>query len=166
MTLPSLPGLGPHETGLMWLIERSSARPTEEETRNLDVVRRLKSGPVEERHSYQAPDFVVHRHGIESLKSVGGLSGRAFVASSMTDRHDHLLVMSAKDDLVWAVWVVTGTHTGPILGVEATGKPVWLLEFGVWRLVDGLVAEAWFLADEVKLGITLGLLQPGAPKDL
>jgi predicted ester cyclase len=63
----------------------------------------------------------------------------------------------AKEDRVWAVWTMRGTHTGQLFGIPPTGRDVEVLEAGVWRLVDGLVAEAWFFGDELALLRQLGL---------
>jgi hypothetical protein len=65
----------------------------------------------------------------------------------------------AKDDRVWAVWTMRGTHTGQLFGIPATGQPIEILEAGIWRLVDGLVIEAWFFGDELSLLRQLGIVE-------
>jgi predicted ester cyclase len=64
----------------------------------------------------------------------------------------------AKDDRVWAVWTRRGTHTGQLFGIPATGQTIEILEAGIWRLVDGLVIEAWFFGDELRLLRQLGVI--------
>ena len=71
--------------------------------------------------------------------------GIGYDASSCSDRVDTIEDLIAKDDRVWAVWTMRGTHTGQLFGIPPTGKPIEILEVGIWRLADGLVIEAWFL---------------------
>jgi predicted ester cyclase len=70
---------------------------------------------------------------------------------SVADRRNVLLELTAKDDKVWGIWKVTGTHTGSIYGIPATGKPIDVIEVGLWRIADGLIAEAWYFGDELGL---------------
>ncbi len=42
---------------------------------------------------------------------------------------------------------MTGTHAGPLMGVEPTGKDVRFAGMGVARFEEGQVAEAWSLVD-------------------
>jgi hypothetical protein len=86
--------------------------------------------------------------------------GVGYDASTCSDRVDTIEDLIAKDDRVWAVWTMRGTHTGQLFGIPATGQPIEILEAGIWRLVDGLVIEAWFFGDELRL-----LRQPVAPND-
>jgi SnoaL-like polyketide cyclase len=51
-----------------------------------------------------------------------------------------------------------GTHTGQLFGIPPTGKPIEILEAGIWRLADGLVVEAWFFGDELRLLRQLGVI--------
>jgi predicted ester cyclase len=48
--------------------------------------------------------------------------------------------------LVWR-----GTHTGSYGGVEATGRPVAVRDFAVWRFADGKVTEISTIQDQFAL---------------
>ncbi|QDQ10036.1 ester cyclase [Streptomyces spectabilis] len=132
---------------------------TPEERRNLETVLALRRAGVAGRGAFLAPGCRVHRHGMAHLAARGGFAhGTGYTADSLADRTDRMEDIVAKGDRVWAVWTVQGTHTGPLFGVGATGRRVAVLELGVWRLVDGKVAEAWFFADDYGLAEALGLL--------
>jgi predicted ester cyclase len=50
------------------------------------------------------------------------------------------------DDIV-VHFTVTGTHLGTFEGIEATGRPVTVSQFTLYRLDDGKFAEVWDLVD-------------------
>src|SRR5262249_14372729 len=61
--------------------------------------------------------------------------------------------MVADGDRVGMLFRVRGTHKGNFFGIPPTNKPIDIHELGLFRLADGKITEAWFMADE------LGLLQ-------
>jgi predicted ester cyclase len=104
--------------------------------------------------------MVRHRWGFASLADISGMKdGTGYDASTCSDRMDTIEDLIAKDDRVWAVWTMRGTHTGQLFGIPATGKRIEILEAGIWRLVDGLVIEAWFFGDELSLLRQLGIVE-------
>jgi predicted ester cyclase len=60
----------------------------------------------------------------------------------------HLLVNGA---WISAHFHDTGTHRGTFLGVPATGRAVDTQEFALYRVHDGLIAEVWVTADNLRL---------------
>jgi predicted ester cyclase len=131
---------------------------TAEEQNNLDVILRLRAAPFTERKNFMHPQMRHHRWGFMSLADITGMKdGRGYDARSISGRVDTIEDIIAKGDRVWAVWTMRGIHAGQLFGIPATGRNVEVLEAGVWRLVDGLVAEAWFFGDEVALLRQLGL---------
>ncbi|MBB5078944.1 ester cyclase [Nonomuraea endophytica] len=128
---------------------------TQEELRNLEVVRALRRATVEGRKAYMSPGVRIHRRGMAHLAA---RSGASYTPEGLPDRADEIHAMIAKGDRVWAVWTIHATHDGHLFGQEPTGRPVEVLEVGIWRLADGKVVEAWFLADEYALAQTFGLL--------
>ena len=59
-------------------------------------------------------------------------------------------MFSAHDKIVTRL-VRRGTHTGSYGGVKATGKPVGVRDFAVWRFVDGKLAETSTIQDQFAL---------------
>ena len=132
---------------------------TPQEQANIETVLKLRSAPFSQRKNYMHPAMVRHRWGFASLADVTGMKdGDGYDASTCSDRTDTIEDLIAKDDRVWAVWTMRGTHTGQQFGIPATGQTIEILEAGIWRLVDGLVIEAWFFGDELRLLRQLGVI--------
>jgi steroid delta-isomerase-like uncharacterized protein len=51
-------------------------------------------------------------------------------------------------DRIVGRFVYRGTHTGPLMGIPATGAQVEMRSIDIWRVENGLVAEHW---DELNL---------------
>ena len=86
-----------------------------------------------------------------SLGLMSGTGMAGYRPDSILDRVDIIEDIIAKGDRVWAVWSLTGTHTGTLYGFPATGNKIDITEMAVWRLKDGLVAEHWYFADDLSL---------------
>jgi steroid delta-isomerase-like uncharacterized protein len=54
---------------------------------------------------------------------------------------------------------ITGTHTGPLSGVPATGKSFEFRDVTVGRIENGKIVEQWGLSDYLTLYIQLGLIE-------
>ncbi len=55
--------------------------------------------------------------------------------------------MVAEGDKVVVRWTFRGTHTGvSASGTPPTGKPLTALAIGIYRFVDGKIAEDWGMA--------------------
>jgi predicted ester cyclase len=63
----------------------------------------------------------------------------------------------AQDDFVVAYCHVSGTHTGPELGIEPTHRRIAFHGFGMARVVDGRVVESWNCFDFLSLYRQLGV---------
>jgi predicted ester cyclase len=59
-------------------------------------------------------------------------------------------------DKVAARFRITGTHSGPLMGVPATGEPLSVLATGIFRVVDGKLAENWVNFDALSLMQQIG----------
>ena len=62
----------------------------------------------------------------------------------------------AEGDKVAIRWTMRGTNDGEMMGVPATGKKVNQSGATFYRLANGLIAETWFLADNLGLMQQLG----------
>ena len=65
------------------------------------------------------------------------------IRGTFPDLHIDLDQLIAEGDLVAARWTATGTHSGPLAGVPATGTAVRWSGTDVYRLSDGRIVEWW-----------------------
>jgi predicted ester cyclase len=72
---------------------------------------------------------------------------------SFPDVHITLEHVLSEGDLLLAHMSWTGTHVGPYMGIEPTGKTINVQVMGLNRFVDDMVVEAWGVVD------VLGMLQ-------
>jgi len=134
---------------------------TDQEAANLDLVTRYRAAKVSERGPFLAPDFVRHRAGFSHIGELFGTDGGAGMNDeSIANRQNVLIELTAKDDKVWGIFRVVGTHTGTIYGIPATGKTIDAIEVALWRLRGGLIVEAWYFGDELGLLRQLGVAPP------
>jgi len=72
------------------------------------------------------------------------------------DYRFELLQLIADGDLVAARMPFSGTHTGHVLDLRATGRRVEVGEIVIFRVVDGRIVEAWEEWDEYGMRQQLG----------
>lgn len=109
--------------------------------RDLDAVDRLLD-----------PAFV---HNGEKRGHAGQRQAVAGFLDAFPDLHVEVELLLAEGDLVAAHQRWTGTHEGPIAGVDPTGRRVEFTSTAILRIHGGLIAEAW---DEVDLAGLLSQL--------
>ncbi len=132
---------------------------TEQEAEALAVVASYRAARVSERGPFLAPGFKRHRAGFTHIGELwDGPAGMD--DESIRDRQNLLLALTAKNDIVWGIFRVVGTHTGSVYGLPATGRHIDVIEVGLWRVEDGLIAEAWYFGDELGLLRALGVNPP------
>lgn len=139
---------------------------TEEEARALAVVAGYRVAKVSDRGPFLAPDFKRHRAGFTHIGELWHHDGPGGMDDeSIRDRENILLELTAKDDKVWGIFRVVGTHTGSLYGIPATGRHIDVVEVGLWRVADGQIAEAWYFGDELGMLRAVGLNPPDLTGD-
>ena len=134
---------------------------TDEEAEALALVAAYRAARVSERRPYLSPKFKRHRAGFTHIGDLWEHDGPGGMDdNSMRDRENILLELTAKNDKVWGIFRVVGTHTGPLYGIPETGRHIDVVEVGLWRVEDGLIVEAWYFGDELGLLRDLGLNPP------
>jgi steroid delta-isomerase-like uncharacterized protein len=110
---------------------------------------------------YYADDFVLHdpppgvagdREGLKLLIS-GYLS--AFPDLKVTNAQQ----LADGDHLV-SRWTATGTHTGELMGIPATGKRINTHGISIVRIENGKIAEVWNESNQMDMMQQLGVV-PG-----
>lgn len=104
------------------------------------------------------PDFVGHDPNRPEIAT-----GRDAVKASVRAFHAALADLSISVDDLFAtgdriVWRYTlrGIHRGPLLGVQASGRPVAVTGISIFRHADGLLREGWIEFDGLGLLRQLG----------
>lgn len=91
--------------------------------------------------------------GIAGFKQLVGMYRSAF-----PDLRSDVEQIIAEGDLVAVRLVTTGIHTGPLMGIPATGKQINIQEFHIGRFVDGQCVEHWGLVDMMTMMQQLGVM--------
>lgn len=134
---------------------------TEQEAEALAVVAAYRVAKVSDRAPFLAPDFKRHRAGMTHIGELWDHQGPGGMDDeSMRDRENILIELTAKNDKVFGIFRVVGTHTGPLYGLPATGRHIDIVEVGLWRVENGLIAEAWYFGDELGMLRAVGLNPP------
>jgi predicted ester cyclase len=140
---------------------------TERTTRNkqlvVDFIQELfTKGDLDAVDRYLDPGFVNHDApfpgappGPEGMRQAAALFKQA-----TPDWHSDVEQMIAEDDIVVERFTARGTHTGVLMGVEPTGRPLVLSGINIFRVDGDRIVERWGRLDEVGLLRQLGLV-PG-----
>ena len=125
----------------------------------------LNKGDIEAAEKFVAKDvieqvpFPGQGPGIEGLKDV--LAG---MRAAFPDMHWTVQEQIAEGDKVVSRFEWTGTHRGPFLGVEPTGRPVQVWGIVIDRLQDGKIKDTCILMDALGLMAQLGVFPPEPAK--
>jgi predicted ester cyclase len=78
--------------------------------------------------------------------------------AALTDWHMDVVAIAGQGDDVFVHWHLTGTHSGPMFGVQPTGKPITV--DGVDHLVlrDGKVASVYVATDGMEFARQFGMM--------
>ena len=112
-----------------------------------------------------SPDYVRHCQAMppESQELHGTDQFKAFIVDFLTavpDCNDSVLFVIAENDMVAYVTKMTGTQTGPMGELPASGKEFTLTNIVIHRIEDGKIAETWVSWDNVAMLTQLGFFPP------
>lgn len=138
---------------------------SETERRNIQLVRNFLDipKPLSPEALERLGTFSLRRLGMLNLAELFGESptdataSSGYDAGSFADRRDELVDVIAHGDCVWVLWRMVGTHTGQFWGMPGTGRPLDLLEVGIFRIEDDRIVEGWFMNDELAICRQLGI---------
>ena len=95
-----------------------------------------------------ADDLTAHGLGVDVPPGVEGL--KQFITIYRTAFPDVQFTIDdqiAETDKVATRWTATGTHKGPMLGVEPTGDQVTVTGMVIDRIDNGKIVETWYNFD-------------------
>ena len=117
----------------------------------------FNSGKVDNLDDFVSQDYSQHSIGLPP-----GLAGvKMFMGAFHAGFPDAKLVVEdllADGDRVIGRWVVTGTQTGELLGIPASGKAVSITGIDIWRVADGRLAEHWDNWDQMGMMQQIGAI--------
>jgi predicted ester cyclase len=119
----------------------------------------LNRGDVSAADDAFLPDCVIHFTGLpEPIRGVGAWKELAAgFLRAFPDLHFTLEEQLIQGDSAAFRWRATGTHTGPLGPVPATGKQVAIEGLIIDRVVGGKVQERWEQFDQTLMLKQLGL---------
>ena len=80
---------------------------------------------------------------------------------AVPDVHMEIKAIAAEGNDVFVQWHLTGTHTGPLLGIEATGKSLAIDGLDHFVLDDdGRVASNFVVFDQMQYARQIGMMPP------
>ena len=106
-------------------------------------------------------------HGDSFVGELPGVEGYTIFATTnhtaFPDLHFTIEDIIAEDDMVAIRLSVTGTHTGPLATIPATGVAITTRAIVVYRFVDGKIEEGWINVDGLGMLVQMGLIPPMGP---
>ena len=78
----------------------------------------------------------------------------------MPDWQMEVVSIAADGDDVFVHWHLTGTHTGPLLGIEPTGKPLAVDGMDHFVVRDGKVVSNFVIFDQMQYARQIGMMPP------
>ena len=116
------------------------------------AIERVNAGDLDGYMELYADDVELHGYppGVDSWETLKGFYAAFF--GGLSDIRLELLDSVSEGDIVAVRFALHGTHTGDLLGVPATGRPVRIDGQSFFRFAGEKVAVRWQSMD------TLGLL--------
>ena len=91
--------------------------------------------------------------GIEGVKALA-----ASVRVGLPDYREEIKLLIDGGDYIVVELLIEGTHTGPMNGMEPTGKSVAFRDVTILRLQDGKIVEQRGLSDDLTMFQQLGVI--------
>jgi len=79
--------------------------------------------------------------------------------TAFPDFHAALETMIADEDSIAFAYTITGTNTGPFMGIPPTGKRIRIRGVQISKFKDGKMVERWGSSDELGMLQQLGLME-------
>ena len=147
--------------------QESAVREIEEQNKALvqRIHAEVSKGNLEIFDEVLTPDYVRHCQAMPpELQEIRGTEVfKAFVidfVNAVSYCKDEIEFIIADSNMVAYVTTTTGTQTGPMGGLPASGKEFMLKNIVIQRIEDGKVAETWISWDNVAMLSQLGFFPP------
>ena len=102
---------------------------------------------------------IVERFPDRTCRGVDEVAGYfATTFAALPDMRIEPLAIVEQGDEVFVRWRLTGTHSGPVQGIEGTGKPIELDGIDHFVLRDGKIVSNFIVFDQMQYSRQLGIL--------
>ena len=108
-----------------------------------------------------AGDFIEHQNGVQGIGPEAVKLIVRGLHQSLSEVRFDIEAVVAGEETVWLRSRVTARNSRPFMGWPATGKPVEIDVFDVFRFSAGKAIEHWGVADRLGLLEQLGLADEG-----
>jgi predicted ester cyclase len=109
--------------------------------------------------SFISPGYIEHQTDAMYPNTVEGLKARfKDLFTAYPDFHVNVNFVFSHADTVVAETTISGTNSGPMMGMPPTNKQLHIDDIDVVRIVDGKAVEHWGFAEEMKMMQQLGLM--------
>src|SRR5512137_2280149 len=116
----------------------------------LQAIQKGEAGAVEK---YFASNWVNHDPSLSPLKGLDGARQLIALWSGFSNMSLTIEDTLSQGDRVAVRFRLSGTHSGPVLGIAPTGKKINITGTGIFKVVNGKATDNWVNFD------SLGLLQ-------
>jgi steroid delta-isomerase-like uncharacterized protein len=108
---------------------------------------------------FLAEDYVNHNDFVADGREGNRQFWTAFFAG-LPDVSVTMEDLVISGDRVVGRFIYRGTHTGDLLGIPASGKPVEMRSIDIWRVQNGMFIEHWDELNLMQLFQQIGVLPP------
>lgn len=116
--------------------------------------------------SLVAPDYMEHQADPNYSPDRAGLKkSMEDFAKGFPDANSKINFMMADSDRVMIEYTLTGTNTGSMMSMPATGKKMNIEGVDIVRFKDGKAIEHWGFMEEMKLMQQMGMMPAMGGKD-
>jgi len=108
---------------------------------------------------FVAEDYVNHNAFVADGREANRQFWTVFFAG-LPDVRVTMEDLVVSGDRVVGRFVYRGTHTGDLMGIPASGKPVEMRSIDIWRVQDGMFVEHWDELNLLQVFQQIGALPP------
>lgn len=108
-----------------------------------------------------SPDFVIHAPGYPPEWTRGPEGAKLLAQAIIAGFPDRKFLTEetlGSGELVMIRWSMTATHEGELFGVPASGRPVSVAGFDLFRIEKGKLVELWQSWDQLGMMQQIGVI--------
>jgi predicted ester cyclase len=117
------------------------------------ILQLMEKGDPDNVSKYFSSHWVNHDPSLPPMKGWEGAKQLITLWSGFSNRKIIIEDSVTEGDRVALRFVITGSHTGPFMGIAPTGKPIRVTGPGIFKIVEEKATDNWVNFD------ALGLLQ-------